>query len=66
MTLHYFQIDQLEPAQDKRLRHVFQEQQASEKGSICDRFTPATVEQMASEHETVDGFISALEDRIPC
>eukprot|EP00904_Undaria_pinnatifida_P012172 jgi/Undpi1/8085/HiC_scaffold_24.g10557.m1 len=66
MTLHYFQIDQLEPAQDKRLQHVFQEQQASEKGSICDRFTPATVEQMASEHETVDGFISALEDRIPC
>ena len=62
MTLHYFQIDQLEPEQDKRLRNVFQGQQASpEKEPICNRFTPATVEQMASEHETVDGFISALE-----
>lgn len=65
MTLHYFQVDQLEPAQDKRLRNVFREQQASpERGRVCERFTPATVEQMASEHETVDGFISALEARV--
>ena len=31
---------------------------------VCDRFTPVTVEQMASEHETVDDFISALEARV--
>ena len=65
MTLHYFQVDQLEPAQDKRLRKVFQKEEAPlERGPICDRFTPATVEQMASEHETVDGFISALEAQV--
>lgn len=29
------------------------------------RFTPAVVEQVASEHESVDDFISALEARIP-
>lgn len=29
------------------------------------RFTPAVVEQVASEYETVDDFISALESRIP-
>lgn len=28
------------------------------------RFTPAVVEQVASEHETVDDFIAALEARI--
>lgn len=27
------------------------------------RFTPAVVEQVASEHETIDDFISALEAR---
>lgn len=79
MTLHYFQVDKLEPAQDKRLRKVFKEHSAPpERGAgasrgggcrdtdkrVCDRFTPATVEQMASEHETVDDFISALEARV--
>lgn len=88
MTLHYFQLDRLDPEQDKRLRKVFQERSsAPEKGGggrsagggggvsrggscrdtgtgVCDRFTPATVEQLASEHETVDGFISALEARV--
>ncbi|CAN0470740.1 unnamed protein product [Scytosiphon promiscuus] len=75
MTLHYFQIDSLEPAQNTRLRHVFNEHPAPEgtrsaRGlrptgkEVCDRFTPATVEQMASEHETVDDFISALEARV--
>lgn len=29
------------------------------------RFTPAVVEQVASEHESVNDFISALEARIP-
>eukprot|EP00904_Undaria_pinnatifida_P012176 jgi/Undpi1/8089/HiC_scaffold_24.g10561.m1 len=81
MTLHYFQVSELEPSQDKRLRKVFMEEQVPERrGSargvsrssgcrdsgkgVCDRFTPATVEQMASEHETVDDFISALEARV--
>lgn len=81
MTLHYFQVDQLDPAQDKRLRKVFKEQQAPERvraargvcrewcddtgeGVVCDQFTPATVEQLASEHDTVDDFISALEARV--
>ena len=83
MTRHYFQVDKLGPAQDKRLRKVFKEPSApperggsarglgsSRGGScrdsgkgVCDRFTPATVEQMASEHDTVDDFISALEAR---
>lgn len=77
MTLHYFQVDKLEPAQDKRLRKVFGESSGPEGGGSAqgdshgggrdtgkgfyDRFTPATVEQMASEHETVDEFLSALE-----
>lgn len=81
MTLHYFQVKELELAQDKRLRAVFKELPGGggegrggrgAKGSSrseCggggrgDRgqFTPAMVEQVASEHETVDEFISALE-----
>ena len=82
MTLHYFQVDKLDPQQDKRLRKVFMGNSAPERGGsargvevsrggyrdagkgVCDRFTPATVEQMASEHETVDDFISALEARV--
>lgn len=80
MTLHYFQVPQLDPAHEKRLRKVFKEDQAPEKvGStrgvsrdwygdtgkgVCGRFTPATVEQMASEHDTVEDFIYALEARV--
>lgn len=80
MTLHYFQVNKLDPAQDKRLRAVFREHpgqqgeggmtQASSnrvRGGIRARdgvqFTPAMVEQLASEYEFVDEFIAALEAR---
>lgn len=79
MTLHYFQVDKLEPEQDRRLREIFKENPKTAKtrggsGSRRDggsgahnrdrgHFTPAMVEQEASEHETVDGFIAALEAR---
>lgn len=91
MTKHYFQIDELEPRQKKRLQAVFQDiprpASSSSGGEVRDargrtisnsgtldcgkatgdfgRFTPAVVEQVASEYETVDDFISALESRIP-
>ncbi|CAN0433199.1 unnamed protein product [Ascophyllum nodosum] len=75
MTLHYFQEDKLTPTQDKRLRVVFEEHSSTQKGFVrggnCaarnkdgGRFTPAVVEQLASEHETVDEFITALETRM--
>lgn len=66
MTLHYFQLDVLEPEQDKRLRGIFGEgtaQQREGRGGRPPQFTPAVVEQMASEHESIGDFISALEAR---
>ncbi|CAM9180173.1 unnamed protein product [Ectocarpus sp. 4 AP-2014] len=80
MTLHYFQVDKLEPEQDRRLREIFKDypEPAKTRGSSrCGggsgrvagggdggRFTPAMVEQEASEHESIDGFIAALEVRV--
>lgn len=75
MTLHYFQIDKLEPEQEKRLRAVFKEPPPQEGGVSrrgCGvsgtedggRFTPAVVEQEASEHENVDDFIAGLMARV--
>lgn len=76
MTLHYFQIDRLKPHQEDRLKLIFQETSAppagarrgSSKGGHDNgergKFTPAVVEQLASEHETVDEFIAALEARL--
>lgn len=71
MTLHYFQATELQPEQDRRLREIFKEyptppkprggpSRTGDKG----RFTPAMVEQEASEHENVDDFIKALEARV--
>lgn len=76
MTLHYFQLEKLEVEQEERLRTIFAEApdvpsrrisrgkgHRSPPGNAgC--FTPAVVEQVASEHESVDDFISALELRI--
>ncbi|CAN0188246.1 unnamed protein product [Ectocarpus sp. 12 AP-2014] len=80
MTLHYFQVAKLEPEQDRRLREIFKDypEPAKTRGSSrCGggsgrvagggdggRFTPAMVEQEASEHESIDGFIAALEARV--
>ena len=78
MTLRYFQIDNLEPAQDERLRAIFSESKsppeqgrrpASRRTAGNDegrmgRFTPAVVEQLANEHDTVDEYITALEARL--
>lgn len=82
MTRHYFQVDKLEPEQDKRLREIFKEYPALPNGrgggsrnggsgggggsgsGDGGRFTPAMVEQEASEHESVDDFIAALEARV--
>ncbi len=73
MTLHYFQIDKLEPEQDRRLREIFKEYPKTQKrgsrgisGGAGDggKFTPAMVEQEACEHDCVDEFLSALEARV--
>ncbi|CAN0119203.1 unnamed protein product [Scytosiphon promiscuus] len=78
MTRHYFQVDKLEPQQDERLREIFKEYPALPKtrgggsrsssgggdGGDGGRFTPAMVEQEASEHESIDDFITALEARV--
>lgn len=75
MTLHYFQMDQLTPMQDKRLRAVFEEHPPVYKCASAGgyhaarmgdrgRFTPAVVEQLASEYDTIDDFIGALEARV--
>lgn len=52
MTRHFFQEEQLEEAHERRLEAVF-----------CDQYelTPAVVEQLAGEHDTVDDFVTALE-----
>lgn len=65
MTLHYFQLEKLEPEQDTRLRAIFGEATVQPRRAWGRRpqFTPAMVEQMASEHESIDNFISALEAR---
>lgn len=74
MTLHYFQMDQLTPMQEKRLQAVFEEHPPARKcppdggyhaARMGDRgrFTPAVVEQLASEYDTIDTFIGALEER---
>ena len=70
MTLHYFQVAKLDPEQDRRLREIFKEYPATPKArggartGDGGRFTPAMVEQEASEHESVDDFIQALEARV--
>eukprot|EP00903_Cladosiphon_okamuranus_P014647 g13582.t1 len=70
MTMHYFQVKELDQEQDRRLREIFKEYPTTPKtqgGSRTGdggRFTPAMVEQEASEHENVDDFISALEARV--
>lgn len=70
MTLHYFQVTKLDPEQDSRLREIFKEYPTTPKtrggsrNGDGGRFTPAMVEQEASEHENVDDFISALEARV--
>ena len=73
MTRHFFEVDQLTVDQDQRLRSIFDEDQPP---SPCDRvvgdgsgaggreertITPAVVEQLAGENDTVDEFIVALE-----
>lgn len=70
MTLHYFQVTKLDPAQDRRLREIFKEYptplktRGGSRNGDGGRFTPAMVEQEASEHENVDDFIKALEARV--
>lgn len=72
MTLHYFQVTKLDPEQDSRLREIFKEYPTTPKtrgggghrNGDGGRFTPAMVEQEASEHENVDDFIKALEARV--
>eukprot|EP00752_Nemacystus_decipiens_P011862 g10522.t1 len=70
MTLHYFQVNKLDSEQDRRLREIFKEYPATPKARRGSRngdggrFTPAMVEQEASEHENVDDFIKALEARV--
>lgn len=52
MTRHFFQEEQLEFEHEKRLEGVFRDR--------C-QLTPAVVEQLAGEHDTVEEFIGALE-----
>lgn len=70
MTMHYFQVTKLDPDQERRLREIFREYpttpktRRSSRNGDGGRFTPAMVEQEASEHENVDDFITALEARV--
>lgn len=63
MTRHFFAVDELTADQDRRLRIVFVEDPPSPgDGVVVGRnITPAVVEQLAGEFDTVDDFISALE-----
>ncbi|CAN0107280.1 unnamed protein product [Ectocarpus sp. 12 AP-2014] len=72
MTKHFFpeESESITDEQKKRLQDVFSDEAAavrckrtSKRGGGADggQLTPATVEQMLGEHDTVDDFLDALE-----
>lgn len=66
MTRHFFKTD-LTAEQMSRLEAVFDESaEASrrlfDRSRNQGRLTPAVIEQMAGEYDTVDEFLDALED----
>lgn len=69
MTCHYFDVENLRVDQDERLKAFFAEPLASSARSPSFRgrgqgrgfITPALVEQLAGEFDTVDSFLEALE-----
>ena len=66
MTRHFFQVEDLTASEHDRLRVVFGDGVASFSaaggiGGNTHRITPATVEQLAGEHDSVGDFIEALE-----
>ena len=66
MTRHFFQVDDLKEEEHERLRAVFGDDEVSScvDGGIAGtshRITPAMVEQLAGEHESLEDFIEALE-----
>lgn len=62
MTRHFFEVDELDSLREERLRKVFE---ASGGGSGGRKITPAMVEQLAGEFDTLDGFIEAMESLPP-
>lgn len=52
MTRHFFEEVELQHEQRGRLREIFETKRD---------VTPAVVEQLAGEFDTVDGFLAALE-----
>ena len=52
MTRHFFPGEQLEPSHAGRLETVFNDER---------QLTPAVVEQLAGECDTIDDFVAALE-----
>lgn len=66
MTRHFFGVETLTTDQDSRLRAVFDDSSPASGGAMGGggegrEITPATVEQVAGEFDTVDTFIEALE-----
>lgn len=51
MTRHFFEME-LEQTEKERLREVCEKKR---------ELTPATVEQLAGEHDALDDFLTALE-----
>eukprot|EP00904_Undaria_pinnatifida_P012125 jgi/Undpi1/8042/HiC_scaffold_24.g10514.m1 len=65
MTRHFFEVDHLTVDQDQRLRSIFGDGGGGGGGEAGEgekkNITPAVVEQLAGEFDTVDEFIVALE-----